>query len=505
MEIYVRFDDHRGRESYRPTASRGYSRHTSPARTRSPRLVADTWVPPSNRPYGRFRDRSPLPYRCRSRSPTFRQRDGENNPYTHTAQRKLSPRREIRPRSPQFGWRSRSPYRDRRPRDVSRGRSTPSWRDPTPPKQDLRLLKRERGPQPPPDHYKKSASPMRHAFLRNSNSHPLISHNLRTPPEGPPERSSGNATFQTRQSPSVRDASSIHISAPSTVSNSRRPSPTIDRPNATAEESRGRSPAECYIPQRRASRSSIHSTPSHVQMDVGNERDSQDKSLGYSSLQEQPCAFPDGTTALGIKSTQPTGPSIESDCRSNHASPNALSTQLNSSHGRGPTISLLSAPTRPRGGSNTKENFRTGVSTRRGLTFVPSAPPTGPRNSHTAAVPVDSHRPHIHRHNSLAGPSWPRTQKHTNHLAGLCAIIPGGRLLACDVATVMEKRLGQLDSDKDRLFEQITDSQRLKRLVSQEWDRLDRESSICVLKSELAEGHLQRITDGESINAGTTF
>lgn len=60
-----------------------------------------------------------------------------------------------------------------------------------------------------------------------------------------------------------------------------------------------------------------------------------------------------------------------------------------------------------------------------------------------------------------------------------------------------EKRLSQLDADRGRLFEEFAESQKLKRAGLRDWDKLDRESSICALKSELAEGHLQCITDTE--------
>jgi hypothetical protein len=46
--------------------------------------------------------------------------------------------------------------------------------------------------------------------------------------------------------------------------------------------------------------------------------------------------------------------------------------------------------------------------------------------------------------------------------------------------------------------------QRSKRAELRDWDRLDRESSICALKSELAEGNLQRMAD-ESIGGGILF
>lgn len=115
---HARFEDHRGGESYRPPAPRGYSRHASPTRTRSPRLVADTWVPSPSRHYGRLRSRSPLPFRRHSRSPPYRHRDSEPGLFTNSAPRRFSPRRDARLRSPQIGWRPRSPYGDR-PRDTS--------------------------------------------------------------------------------------------------------------------------------------------------------------------------------------------------------------------------------------------------------------------------------------------------------------------------------------------------------------------------------------------------
>jgi predicted alpha/beta hydrolase len=67
-----------------------------------------------------------------------------------------------------------------------------------------------------------------------------------------------------------------------------------------------------------------------------------------------------------------------------------------------------------------------------------------------------------------------------------------------------EKRLAQLELDKEKLLEQMAETQRLKRAGLRDWDRLDRESSICALKSELAEGHLQRMVD-ESLGGGILF
>lgn len=118
---------------------------------------------------------------------------------------------------------------------------------------------------------------------------------------------------------------------------------------------------------------------------------------------------------------------------------------------------------------------------------------------------VDVHRHTPYRQGSVTGTPYPRTPRYMNHLTGLCSIISGGRSLPSDLDAPTEKRLLQLDTDKDRLIEQIADSQRLKRIGIRDWDRLDRESSICALKSELAEGHLQRITDGESAHVSAIF
>lgn len=83
-------------------------------------------------------------------------------------------------------------------------------------------------------------------------------------------------------------------------------------------------------------------------------------------------------------------------------------------------------------------------------------------------------------------------------------MIPGGRALPSPLDAATEKRLSQLEVDREKLLEQMAETQRSKRAGLRDWDRLDRESSICALKSELAEGHLQRMAD-ESIGGGVLF
>lgn len=131
--------------------------------------------------------------------------------------------------------------------------------------------------------------------------------------------------------------------------------------------------------------------------------------------------------------------------------------------------------------------------------------PSGPRVSYTSPVPAGgSYRHPAPRQNSSTTAASSPAPKGPNHLAGLGSLIPGGRILPSALDTAAEKRLSQLEIDKEKLLEQITETQRFKRAGLRDWDRLDRESSICALKSELAEGHLQRMAD-ESVGGGILF
>ncbi|GIJ85434.1 hypothetical protein Asppvi_004291 [Aspergillus pseudoviridinutans] len=509
-----RFEDHRGRESYRPPAPRGYSRHTSPTRTRSPRLVADTWVPSSSRHYGRLRSRSPLPFRRHSRSPPYRHRDSDPGLFANSAPRRFSPRRDARLRSPQIGWRPRSPYDDR-PRDSSRGRSTPRRRDQSPPRQDFTYSKRERYP-PTVDRYKKSASPLRRGPGRASDITPLTtSHRRRSSSQEFRDRRPDNNTSQARPLPSTWAASTIHNSTSSSRSDSRRSSPLNDATRPAVRESRSGSPVIRDFPQRRLSVSSDHSSSRQAETISSNEHKSQGDATDTPPASVQITALSNdrgvSDSMLGRTENNPesadaiSGATPQSGQRSygQAATPNISAGPKPSFSTRGSMVSLLSAPTRPRGNLNPKDFAR---STRRGhMSISQATPPTGPRHGHIPTGPsVDSDRQHIYRQNSLSGTSYPR-QRPTNYLAGINTIVPGGRLLAYDLDSTVEKRLAQLEMDKERLFEQIADSQRLKHLVIRDWERLDRESSICALKSELAEGHLLCITDGESMHTSTTF
>lgn len=81
----------------------------------------------------------------------------------------------------------------------------------------------------------------------------------------------------------------------------------------------------------------------------------------------------------------------------------------------------------------------------------------------------------------------------------------GGRLIPPAFDAMVEKRLSQLESDGDKLVDQVLEKQRLKRVGLKDWDRLERESALNALKSELAEVHLQRMTEGEGFEGATVF
>jgi hypothetical protein len=70
---------------------------------------------------------------------------------------------------------------------------------------------------------------------------------------------------------------------------------------------------------------------------------------------------------------------------------------------------------------------------------------------------------------------------------------------------VTERRLVQLENDREKLLEQAAEKQQLKRFGLRDWERLDRESTTNALKSELAEGYLQRMAEGDSLGGSIAF
>lgn len=495
-----------GGESYRPadrpgrSPSRGYdARHRrSPPRNRS-RLRGDTWLP-STRGYGRPRSRSPPDYRRRSRTPPFQGRGFGPGSYgrRRSPPRRFSPRREDRPRSPLPSWRSKSPYSEGRSRDVSRGRSSPRRnRDASPGSQDLRPIRRTTPPKGPTGERSiRAVSPRAQVTptLRpQSPSHTLPRRDL------PPDLSRARPFSQSRP------VSPVHVARPDSSTTSRRSSPVTgpDRRPAASRKSRSRSPIRSS-PRRpsglsgaqfyRDRDSTRHPEAIHSERGPSN-ADRPESELSEPVQSRSGSHIPTQPRNTGIRQSPPSGPS--------HG-PKTIPSQPRSSH----NTSFLSAPTRPRRGPPGSRDgpWPSAPMARRGPSMTaPHPTPSGPRASFTPPVPGGNFRHPGSRQNSTAPVvSSSPVSKPPNHLVGLYTLIPGGRTLPSALDGATEKRLSQLESDQEKLLEQMAESQRLKRAGLRDWDRLDHESSICALKSDLAEGHLQRMAD-EAIGGGIPF
>lgn len=269
--------------------------------------------------------------------------------------------------------------------------------------------------------------------------------------------------------------------------------------------SRSRSPIR-HSPSRRPSRPSGRSpynVSNHEQAPPGLEKAKEDTSHFFdkgSSERLQPGGgrfggnIPTQPRNSGTGQSLPVGPS-----QGQKAGPLQGRTSYN--------MSLLSAPTRPRRGPGPRDGPWIGAPIpRRGpATTASHSVPSGPRASFTSPAPAgSSYRHNISRQNSTASGASSPAPRGPNHLVGLSAIIPGGRVLPSLLDAAAETRLSQLDTDREKLLDQVAETQRSKRAGLRAWDRLDRESSICALKSELAEGHLQRMAD-ESMGGGVLF
>ncbi|KAL3470415.1 hypothetical protein BJX99DRAFT_239639 [Aspergillus californicus] len=516
MDRTRRFDDHRGGESYRPGSSRGYGRRSrSPPRIRSPpnRLVADTWVPSTSRTYGRTRSRSPLPFRRRSsRSPQSYSRDTGPGLYPKTyISRRFSPRRDVRPRSPiSSSRRPRSPYVEDRSRDIGWSQNAPITRharDSPPNTRDT--YRKER--RLPDGRQSRPGSPPRHGLSPDDDQRLMITPRVRSPLYGG-RRDIGNERYSghRRRSQSPHDYISKRPSASDSLSNSRRSSPLHEKANPATRGNRSRSPpprlhrdqgtTSDQIDRVSSTKNKPSAAEANAQPPVSDQqfkRTSYDQNDPVSSrpLELQRRTAHTQISHLSNVPSQPKAFASSTNLPSPSGPPHGPKTLP--SHPRASNLSLLSAPTRPRGASSFKDSGWAGSSLRRGPAPVGAhGTPIAPRNNQLPTSSVESHRPRAYHQISVSGPSS-HTQRYSKHLAGLSTIVPGGKTFQSELDTVIEKRLSQLDTDKDRLFDQIAESQKLKRVGLRDWDRLDRENSICALKSELAEGHLQRITDIE--------
>jgi hypothetical protein len=67
-----------------------------------------------------------------------------------------------------------------------------------------------------------------------------------------------------------------------------------------------------------------------------------------------------------------------------------------------------------------------------------------------------------------------------------------------------EKRIKHLEEAAEKIREEIEEKQKTKREGLREWDVRQRESEREGLRSELAERHLEKLTEGED-GAGAAF
>lgn len=438
-----------------------------------------------------------------------------------TPPRRFSPIRNERARSPsQALGRSRSPYGEHRSQHAP-WNALKKTREASSPNGDTRLPKKEGLAPHSGDKYSRPASPSRRRIvpdaIARASSYGNIVH------EEQRDRHLGSTSR--RRSPSFPgSAASTYTSAPGSISNSRRSSPITHSEKAivTPFGFRSRSPASESTPSHRhlgprdstppylgRASGTNSKIPMHHEKGHWPSMEERTTLVAKQKLNSDNCAVPrNGDQRAAEQSKLAYPPGTAPSQPKSYSIPQHRLPQPGSSHDtnslpsqrRTPSLSLLSAPTGPRGGGF-RENTWAGMPGRRMPT--PTAPhglPLGPRGG-----PAQAGSGSEFRHNSATSILDSRSQKLPNHLAGLCQVVPGGKLFSSSLDPATEKRLSQLDADRERLFEQFAESQKWKRLVIMDWDKLDRESSVGDLKSELADGHLQCITDGESAHLGVTF
>ena len=555
-----------GGETYRPSERNVYS----PPRSNNHRTIRSPhrYGPSASRAVDRPRSRSP---RRRSRSPALRgnyrggndigvgyrgggyrvDRGGSFRGRARSPPHGYSPRRDAPPTrspprsrrfsgSPMNGARPRSPFITKRGREPS---PIDDFRQRSPP-----FAKRER-----------FASPTRERFERRAHSPPRDNG---PPPRFPRENNYRPAPRDRSRSPVRR---SEHVSRVVTPISSRRSSPPIhpDRlalagsgthspPHRSRQPLpppspiyRDRSPPRpVYTPQKpmspmreqipfRSPPSRRHESPPRERHDFRN--DSTPKTWSHAQMVGPPGhGYPNG-----LSRGPPNGPSGPhyNGLYFRHTPSEPPSAPISmSAHNRPSSATLLSAPTRPRGGlsyhaDSPRGSPYGGPPHRRGhpgqyLYHGPprsaqhnprdsprdgprDVPPSGPRaphpphSIHNGPAPFDSRPPF--RSNNSSSTTYPRTQRFSQYLPDSTpSIVLGGKLAPSGMDAGAERRLAQLEEDKRKLLEQIEEKQKAKRAGLREWDKTERETKREGLKSELAEGHLERIT-GEGVMTGAAF
>lgn len=87
------------------------------------------------------------------------------------------------------------------------------------------------------------------------------------------------------------------------------------------------------------------------------------------------------------------------------------------------------------------------------------------------------------------------------HLSTTEKIVPGGKLLPSGMNPEQEKRIKQLENEAEKIRSEISEKQRVKRDAVNEWETRERESKREMMRSELAEENLQKLTEEEGVGA----
>lgn len=539
-----------GGETYRPTeritrspprVNYHRANRSPPRRGRTPPPYTETYV--SSEPRG-FEPQRSQANRHRSRSPAYRGRDSGRG----YRGRPRSPRSYTRMRSPQalrrysrsppvdVGARMRSPYPPKRAREISpvddRRPLSPPFvkrveRFASPQREGFERRAysppRDNGPRFRESNYRptqreRTRSPTRRADHISRMESPMSSH--RSSPQIHPDRmaiaGSGN------HSPNIRNSRVQHVPQ-SPAYRERSPmrrgySPPI--PMSPPRESvayRQRSPP----PLRRH-----NSPPPRDRNEFRNGNGPPPNGWSNTHVDAAGSNYHNGDSR-GPPSGQGTGHYNGSYARDSPSGPPSAPISM-SAHNRPSSASLLSAPTRPRGGNSFgRESTRDGPygapPSRRGghppqsyhgpprhHNYDREGPPQGPRGGqpNSAGPSFESRtsyesRPAF-RPNNSSSTTYPRTQRFTPHLSGVPTIVPGGKAAPSGHDPEREKRIAQLENDSKRLMEVIAEKQKAKREGSRDWERSERERMREGLKSELAEEALERM-QGETSTTGAAF
>lgn len=171
---------------------------------------------------------------------------------------------------------------------------------------------------------------------------------------------------------------------------------------------------------------------------------------------------------------------------------------VSTSYNRGPPATRESGP--PREGSYSHDSRTSGPPPARHHDSM-NAPP--PPNFRSGSNSTSTTYPRSQRFNNPTGggPQTPSAPTASSiHLADLPAIKPGGERLP---PLQDMSKADRLEEEAARLRKAIDEKQERKRAGLREWERLERESKMAGLRTELAEEGLRALSgEGEGIGVG---